>query len=407
MSFQPLKTLPNMKPVSTATIRWCKAAILGCGLAMAAMAGCSDGRSLVTSKADGTTKQTLEDNLVVLMYHHVSTETPAVTSISPQMFEQHLDYLANNHHVVALPDALGLLQQGGSLPPKSVAITFDDGYRNILENAHPLLRKYGFDYTIFINPDPSLPSSTYLTFDDMRSMQNDGVTFANHTMDHRHLIAFPDGRQAAMVQAKQDIERAQQILERELNITHRLLAYPYGEFNHQLASLAEQLGFIAFGQHSGALNSQSNRTTLPRFPASGRFANLESLAVKLNSLALNLNVRWQTSSEQTTWREEVELQVTQETGTAKLPELQLSIREPANTSTAMPISFTSLQLQCFFEGEPIALSQRENHVVIEHVVELAPGRYRINCTAGSGQKGRFYWHSVPIFVADANGLYPE
>lgn len=398
-----------MKPVNTATTSrykaiGYKASLVFCGLALAA---CSDGRSLVEDHTEATTTQASEDNLVVLMYHHVSTNTPSLTSISPERFEQHLAYLAEHHHVIALPDAMERLQQGERLPSKSVAITFDDGYRNILENAHPLLREHGFEYTIFINPDPSLPSSTFLSFDDMRSMQDEGVTFANHTMDHRHLIAFPEGRKKALSQAKQDIVLAQQTLERELGVTHRLLAYPYGEFNNELADLAKQLGFVAFGQHSGALNSQSNIVTLPRFPASGRFADMESLSVKLNSLALNLNVRWQAGIEQTMWREEVELQVTAETGTAKLPKLQLSMREAAQASNGASLALTSLRLQCFFEGQPVSLKQQDTQFIVEHSVELSPGRYRINCTAASEQEGRFYWHSVPIFVANAAGRYPE
>lgn len=87
-------------------------------------------------------KTELNSNLVVLQYHHVADDTPAVTSIKPDEFIEHLNYLADNQfNIVDLPSALQKIKAGETLADKSVAITFDDGYLNLLDVALPELEK--------------------------------------------------------------------------------------------------------------------------------------------------------------------------------------------------------------------------------------------------------------------------
>jgi peptidoglycan/xylan/chitin deacetylase (PgdA/CDA1 family) len=64
-----------------------------------------------------------------------------------------LRFLQRTAHVVDLADAIDTLQAGGTLPPRSVALTFDDGYRDNLTDAVPLLRDLGLCATFFLVPD--------------------------------------------------------------------------------------------------------------------------------------------------------------------------------------------------------------------------------------------------------------
>jgi peptidoglycan/xylan/chitin deacetylase (PgdA/CDA1 family) len=67
------------------------------------------------------------DNAVILLYHHVSSTTPASTSVTPTVFEQHLQYLADGYNVISLEQAVKALKAGQLLPERTVVITFDDG----------------------------------------------------------------------------------------------------------------------------------------------------------------------------------------------------------------------------------------------------------------------------------------
>ena len=77
---------------------------------------------------------------VILQYHHVSESTPASTSTTPEQFAKHMRYLAdNNFTVVALSTLMDAIKQQQILPDKTVVITFDDAYLDILQNGKPIL----------------------------------------------------------------------------------------------------------------------------------------------------------------------------------------------------------------------------------------------------------------------------
>src|SRR5690625_5530461 len=78
---------------------------------------------------------------VVLQYHHVSDTTPPSTSVTPELFEQHLDYLAaEGFHVASLPEIVTKLKKGEALPDKTVVITFYDSYCSVYDIAFLLIK---------------------------------------------------------------------------------------------------------------------------------------------------------------------------------------------------------------------------------------------------------------------------
>lgn len=92
---------------------------------------------------------------IILMYHSVA-DTEHARWIDPQnhvpidVFESQMAYLAQNRHVISLADLVQLIRDGRSADPRSVVITFDDGYRDNLTVAAPLLGRYDFPATLFL-----------------------------------------------------------------------------------------------------------------------------------------------------------------------------------------------------------------------------------------------------------------
>ena len=326
-------------------------------------------------------------NAAILLYHHVSSSTPASTSISPEAFKSHMEYLDAHHTVVSLQDVVSAIQHNTTLPENAVAITFDDGYANILDNAHPILADLGFPYTVFINPDEIGVGPKQLTWEQVIAMHNDGVVFANHTLDHLHMLNGEQamGERAWLEKVWQNVESAEKKIEDKLDISLKYLAYPFGEYNTALANKLKTEGYIGFGQHSGAVGPSSDMQALPRFPAAGPYANLATLKTKLNSLAM--------------------------------PVTQSSHKDPRmtarNLSSSISLTIDSddvrlTQVNCFFGGDPIETSLEENVLTFTLDETLPVGRSRVNCTAPSNaQSGRYYWYSTPFFVADENGNYPD
>ncbi|BDX04563.1 polysaccharide deacetylase family protein [Planctobacterium marinum] len=321
------------------------------------------------------------NSATILLYHHVSSATPPSTSITPEKFAEHLAYLEANHTVIPLQELMSKIKAQAPLPDKAVAITFDDGFRNIKENAHPLLKALDFPYTIFINPTEVGVGPGHLNWQELKQLSEEGALIANHYWDHRHML---DKATEAdwLIHTKQRILKAEAAIVENLGSSPGFFAYPFGEYNKALSDLVEELELVGFAQHSGAVGYQTRLSEIPRFPAAGIYSNLNTLKTKLQTLAM--------------------------------PVVSASIENPVFYSppkleyaiTLDTSDFNKGLLSCFFRGERISASWQEDTLHVSSDVTLKPGRSRVNCTAPSKtHKGRYYWHSQPWFVATKEGKF--
>ncbi|MCZ2722142.1 polysaccharide deacetylase family protein [Marinomonas sp. 15G1-11] len=231
-------------------------------------------------------------HLPILQYHHVGEETPFSTSVTPAQFREHLEFLENDgYQVIDLSSGIKKLRNGEGLPDKAVAITFDDAYKNIYEKGFPILKEKSFPFTVFINTDPVLHKNrNFLTWDEMREMQQYGAVMANHTMSHPYMMRHNEEESfsAWFARIKQEVLEVESLLVETLGSSPKMLAYPYGESNELIRSFLEELDIVGFGQQSGVVSSDSDFSNLPRFPASGAYAKLSTLKTKLSSVPMPL-----------------------------------------------------------------------------------------------------------------------
>lgn len=318
--------------------------------------------------------QSTRAGLVILQYHHVADSTPAVTSVSPQVFSEHMQYLQDNgFEVVDLHAALLSLKKQQALPPKAVAITFDDGYQNLADHALPLLAERGWPATIFVNPGLLRQHTQhYLGWQQLKDWQAKGMTIANHGWQHDYWVR--GGRTDAKrwrARIKKSIRQTEQAIKKHLGKSTGMLAYPYGEYDTWLQEWLAEKNMIAFGQQSGAVSAQSDFTALPRFPASGNYANIKTLATKLMSEAFPMEY-------------------------SKLPSpLSASVNNPPTLTLDLSSLKQPSSLNCFVSGSPKAVvnNDEQGHFSVSASQALPDGRSRYNCTMASGRDGVFYWLS--------------
>ncbi len=327
---------------------------------------------------------------VILQYHHVSSLTPSSTSIDPLQFIKHLDLIKNQgFQVLPLPKVMKTLEQGLTFKRKTLAITFDDGYLSIYENAFPELKKRNLPFTIFISPqaiDKKFGNS--LSWQQLKEMQRNGATIANHSLAHKHLLATHSNESTAQwrQRIKQDIQTSQSRLKDALGVQNLLFAYPYGEFNQAIKSLIKELGYTAFSQQSGPISPTSDWQALPRFPASGIYARLDTLTVKLNSLAFEIKSAAPIS------------QLLTLGDSAPILELRIN---------AQGVQYQ--QTQCFYMGT--AINTQVTKLGADVLIRAQPagplkaGRSRYNCTAPSMSQKRHYWYSMPFINQPINGTW--
>lgn len=323
---------------------------------------------------------------VILQYHHVSNDTPAITSVTPAQFKEQMQYLAdNNFNVVPLSVIVASIKAKQNLPAKTIAITFDDGYRSIASTAHPILKQYKFPYTLFVSIEPIMKQyGEMMSWQQLIKLSAEGAEIANHTWGHEHLIRMNQGetKQQWLARIESNILRTEAEIKKVTGQDHKMLAYPYGEYNQQIEDMLEKHGFVAFGQQSGAAGPYSPLTALPRFPVAGAYADLDSLKVKLYSL--NMPVIEQTHSD---------------------PQLQYGEWRPEIKVKLKMDDINASQLMCFIQGQgakkPYWVSDDEFTIRAE--LDLPAGRSRYNCTAPSKHQGGYYWFSQPWVRAKDNG----
>jgi peptidoglycan/xylan/chitin deacetylase (PgdA/CDA1 family) len=96
---------------------------------------------------------------VVLAFHGVTAERPGSilnyegNHLYRPVFQDLMEYLANRYNIVPLEQIAGWLAGGKQPPERAVAITFDDGYRNVLTQAAPVLQKIGAPATVYVTTD--------------------------------------------------------------------------------------------------------------------------------------------------------------------------------------------------------------------------------------------------------------
>ncbi|WP_455217801.1 polysaccharide deacetylase family protein [Kaarinaea lacus] len=319
-----------------------------------------------------------EKQAVIFMYHHFGENQYPSTNIRLEQFDAQLEYLAdNNYQVWPLSRITQYIKEGKEFPGRVVAITVDDAYVSVYTEAFPRLRKRSWPFTVFVSTDGiDKKYKSYMTWEQMRDMQPHGVTFANHSASHDYLVRHSE--KETLEQWKQrvteDIQRAQRRLNEELGNAPLLFAYPYGEYNTELSTIIGNMGYVAFGQHSGPAGSGGDLLALPRFPMAEKFAAFSEFKQKLNSLAFPI-------LKQSPWDP-----VFSENNNPPLLELTLGDSDARVK-----------QLTCFVSGQgrvDIRWKNREkNHFSVQAKSPLGAGRSRYNCTAPSPQAGRFYWYS--------------
>lgn len=334
-----------------------------------------------------------DDSVVVLQYHHVSNSTPAVTSIAPETFREHLQYLQdNNFNVIDITAAREAIEKGEKLPEKAVVITFDDGYQNVYENAVEILEEFEMPYTVFVNPELMRKhSGHYMGWDELEDIQKNGATIANHGQTHAHLIRQkPDESDEEWRERMHyDIVTAQNAIDENLGQQEKYFAYPYGEYNNELQALLEEWGFHAFAQHSGPWSRWSEDTAITRFPASGIYANLKTLKTKLNSKAMPV-IDYQPE----------EPLVEHENAR---PTIRVTLQEGETLK-----DMRTNALRCFAGGsvlEPQWESDTRFSVTLKEDINI--GRSRVNCTAPSASGSGYYWYSVALIRPDETGSWPD
>lgn len=207
----------------------------------------------------------------VIMYHAVGEGLPPTNTIniSEEAFGAQMDFLHHNgYRVIPLGDLVELLKSKKPIPPKTVVITFDDGYEDTYTKVFPVLKKYRFPATVFLisnflDKERALDGGTFkfMTRTMAKEMAASGlVTIGSHTRSHHYLPHIRD--EAALYE---EIAGSKKALEVMLGRPVEFFCYPIGGVTPRVQRYVREAGYVAAV------------TTLPRHHS---FAHRDIFALK-------------------------------------------------------------------------------------------------------------------------------
>ncbi|HYT94845.1 MAG TPA: polysaccharide deacetylase family protein [Gemmataceae bacterium] len=175
--------------------------------------------------------------MAVLLFHRVTDAIPEDgLTVSTARFRRMCRLLRRRFHVVPLAEVFRLTRSGEPIPRRTVAITFDDCYRDNLFAARVLAEHRlpacffvpsGYVGTDQVFPwDRDLPQLPNLTWDDVREMAGMGFEIGSHTVTHPDMAAVP------LAQARSELVESKRTIEDKIDRPVRWFAFPFGGREH-------------------------------------------------------------------------------------------------------------------------------------------------------------------------------
>jgi peptidoglycan/xylan/chitin deacetylase (PgdA/CDA1 family) len=216
-----------------------------------------------------------DEGISILMYHQVgdfkSMGSHRSTYCHYKRFASQMAFLHRfGYRVLGMDRALACLNGEQPVPPRSVVLTFDDGYENFYEYAFPVLQKYGFPAMVYlISGYIGKPSAWFAAegrdspplMDSERILQlrAAGMDFGSHGAGHYKLAEVDAGTM------REDVFRSKEQLETLLGEEVRHFCYPYGSHNLQTVETAREAGYAsAVTCQRGAATHAFDPLALPR-----------------------------------------------------------------------------------------------------------------------------------------------
>ncbi len=204
----------------------------------------------------------------ILIYHRVEPYKGGYKSlyVSPEAFDRQMKFLYDRGYRTISLEKMKHNIEKNSIIPKTFSITFDDGYKNNLEFAYPILKKYNFKATIFMTVNaigkkfsyPYMPEAQHMSVEDLKNIQ-DIFEIGSHTMSHPDLSQVDENIILA------ELKKSKHNLSEILGIEIKHFCYPFGKYFKDYEKVLSELGYLtSCTTKNGLIDKNSNVYLLPR-----------------------------------------------------------------------------------------------------------------------------------------------
>ena len=186
-------------------------------------------------------------SISILGYHDVRERGGSPMLIAGSKFRQQMQAIKDSQiPVIPLADVMAWKRGEKNIPPESIVITFDDGWEGVYEHAYPVLKEFGFPFTVYLYKKYVNIGGRSMTWDQVRDMMRNGCEIGSHSVSHESLKKKPkagmsDADYQAWVLA--ELKDSRDFLEQNLKIKITSFAYPYGVFDDEIMNTGLQIGY--------------------------------------------------------------------------------------------------------------------------------------------------------------------
>lgn len=181
----------------------------------------------------------------ILGYHDFRERGGSPMIIAASKFREQMKAIKESGiPVIPLSDVLAWRKGQKNIPEESIVITMDDGWQGVYEHAYPVLKEYGFPFTVYVYKKYVNIGGRSLTWLQIKEMMNNGCEIGSHSISHESLRA-KKGRTEKQQQEwlLAELKDSKIFLEENLGVPVTSFAYPFGIFDDAVAEMGLQLGY--------------------------------------------------------------------------------------------------------------------------------------------------------------------
>lgn len=188
---------------------------------------------------DADVEYSVPEGVSILMYHMIGDMKNNSAVMTEDNLRIQMQYLKDHgYHPVTMHELYDYVTKGEKLPSKPVCITFDDGYLDSYTIVYPMMKEFGYPWTLFLITDDVGKSYNRMTWEQLKEMADSGaVTIANHTLSHPKLHNLP-----TRAEKENEIIGANKALKYHLGIDNLWFAYPYGDYDDEVIDICKKAG---------------------------------------------------------------------------------------------------------------------------------------------------------------------
>lgn len=190
----------------------------------------------------------MKNRAIILMYHKIGTPPKNIRLwglyVSKFNFHFQMWYLKNfGFNVISLNELINIIKNNLKLPPYTVVITFDDGFKDFYQNAYPILKKYNLPATVFLVTDlidqeanwediDLIGKDKLMSYNELMEIHNNSkIEFAPHTALHKNLTKL------SLNEAELEIKKSIDFIKNNFKIQPISFAPPYGAYTNEILKI--------------------------------------------------------------------------------------------------------------------------------------------------------------------------